>query len=81
MTSNPSLHWYILDFVDNPTIIIYTSKDDMCHSYVTPENRLIDVGKHEQSLEMVRLSAPFVLVPQLAGEFSDTFIAGNFDFK
>ena len=53
----------------------------MCHSYVTPENRLIDVGKHEQSLEMVRLSAPFVLVPQLAGEFSDTFIAGNFDFK
>lgn len=42
-----------------------------------PKNRIIGIGEHEQSLEMLDISAQFVLIPWLAGEFIDTFIVEN----
>lgn len=49
----------------------------MNHANVKPNNRIISIGKHEQSFEMWSISPQFVLVPQLPGDFTDTFIVEN----
>lgn len=52
LVSKCSIHWCILYFVDNLSITVYTSEDNMYCENRAPKNRTIDVGKHTQPLEI-----------------------------